>query len=212
LDIAEPKKETPSLSLSGLEESFRDSLRREPGSKDQSFPPDLPNAAVCAILKEGTTDSGPELLLVKRRISEGDPWSGQMALPGGRSRGAESPAETVIREVMEETRISLRLSEVVGPLDQVLPGNGSLRVFPFVSFKHEPVLVVIDGVEIVEHYWIPLSYFMNIKNSSTYEFEREGKSFKVPAFAYLEKNVIWGMTLRIIRDLVSRIGGGKNSR
>ena len=52
----------------------------------------MPSASVCAILKEGTKASGPELLLVKRTISSRDPWSGQMAFPGGRSRPDESLA------------------------------------------------------------------------------------------------------------------------
>ncbi|MFI5422275.1 MAG: NUDIX domain-containing protein, partial [Nitrososphaerales archaeon] len=56
----------------------------------------MPSAAVCAILKEGTKASGPELLLVKRAVSTRDPWSGQMAFPGGRSRPNESLQETVI--------------------------------------------------------------------------------------------------------------------
>ncbi|MFI5420450.1 MAG: hypothetical protein ACHQ1H_05740, partial [Nitrososphaerales archaeon] len=61
------------------------------------------------------------------------------------------------------------------------------------------------GDEIVEHFWIPLSFFMNANNSSQYEFTRDGRTFKVPSFAYLGKNIVWGMTLGIIRNLIARM-------
>ena len=138
----------------------------------------MPSASVCAILKEGTKASGPELLLVKRTISSRDPWSGQMAFPGGRSRPDESLQETVVREVEEETKISLKNSELLGPMDQVVPGNRSIKVSPFIAFKREPLIVVSVGIEIVEHFWIPLSFFMDANNSSQYEFTRDGSTFK----------------------------------
>ncbi len=40
-------------------------------------------AAVALILHE-TADTGPEILFIERALREGDPWSGQMAFPGGR--------------------------------------------------------------------------------------------------------------------------------
>ncbi|HEY9478577.1 MAG TPA: hypothetical protein VIP79_00745, partial [Gemmatimonadaceae bacterium] len=40
-------------------------------------------AAVALILRVGEANE-PELLMIKRAVYEGDPWSGHIALPGGR--------------------------------------------------------------------------------------------------------------------------------
>ena len=44
-----------------------------------------------------------EFLLIKRADQEGDPWSGQMALPGGHREPGERCMDTAIRETKEET-------------------------------------------------------------------------------------------------------------
>ena len=42
-----------------------------------------PSAAVAAVMREG--DLGVEMLFIERARKVGDPWSGQMAFPGGRT-------------------------------------------------------------------------------------------------------------------------------
>ena len=64
-------------------------------------------AAVALIFHAGEEGS-PELLFIKRAEYPGDPWSGQIAFPGGREeRGDASLRETAIRETREETGIDL---------------------------------------------------------------------------------------------------------
>jgi ADP-ribose pyrophosphatase len=65
-------------------------------------------AAVALIFRLGENDV-PELLFIKRAEYEGDPWSGQIAFPGGRAEARDaSLAETAIRETREETGIGSR--------------------------------------------------------------------------------------------------------
>jgi 8-oxo-dGTP pyrophosphatase MutT (NUDIX family) len=200
------ENQSQSSSPSKLEERLRESLEANPGIRLNGEKNDLlPCAAVCMILKQGTSDDEVEMLLLRRTVAERDPWSGQMAFPGGRSRLGESITETVRREVREETNIGLESRELLGPMDEVRPGNLSIKVTPFIAFKHEPVDAVFDGIEIVQHFWIPVSYFMDETNSSIYSFTRNENNFNVPAFVYLGKNVIWGMTLRIIEEFIARI-------
>ena len=40
------------------------------------------HAAVAVVLRDG--EEGAELVMIRRAHREGDPWSGHMALPGGR--------------------------------------------------------------------------------------------------------------------------------
>src|SRR5688500_19473207 len=69
-----------------------------------------------------------ELLLIKRAEQESDPWSGHVALPGGR-RDAEDPdlLHTALREAEEEVGITAsRDLQLIGALDEVSPRNPRL--------------------------------------------------------------------------------------
>ena len=48
-----------------------------------------------------------EMLFVKRSVYPGDPWSGQVAFPGGKAEPDETFTETAIRETQEEIGIDL---------------------------------------------------------------------------------------------------------
>ena len=48
-----------------------------------------------------------EMLFVKRSVYPGDPWSGQVAFPGGKAEPDEAFTETAIRETQEEIGIDL---------------------------------------------------------------------------------------------------------
>jgi len=75
-----------------------------------------------------------ELLYIKRASRKGDPWSAQVAFPGGRTEaGDASPLETAVRETMEEVGLdcSGELCEFLGTLNMRHAARG-LVVHPFV--------------------------------------------------------------------------------
>jgi 8-oxo-dGTP pyrophosphatase MutT (NUDIX family) len=64
--------------------------------------------ALLVRLDETRVPAVPQLLMIKRATFEGDPWSGHIALPGGRREPADATLErTVVRETWEETAIDL---------------------------------------------------------------------------------------------------------
>jgi len=64
-------------------------------------------ATVGLLLAEA--DDGLEGLLIQRADREGDPWSGQIGLPGGRAKQSDpSIRATLLREVQEEVVIYLQ--------------------------------------------------------------------------------------------------------
>ncbi len=103
----------------------------------------------------------PELLLIRRAVREGDPWSGQVALPGGRwSPGDEDMVSTAIRETLEETGLDVRDSgSLLGVLDELRPRTPTLPpiiVTPYVAWLHRvPPLVLSD--EVASAFWVPSS-------------------------------------------------------
>ncbi|MEM2035144.1 MAG: NUDIX domain-containing protein, partial [Candidatus Caldarchaeum sp.] len=61
-------------------------------------------AAVAIILRN--LDRSPEVILVKRASRLDDPWSGQIAFPGGRRKPSDqSLVQTALRELKEETGV-----------------------------------------------------------------------------------------------------------
>ena len=62
---------------------------------------DRPHAAVAMVLSTAT--DGPEVLFIVRAPHDGDPWSGNLAFPGGRvATGDADPRQTAERETFEE--------------------------------------------------------------------------------------------------------------
>ena len=86
---------------------------------DAADPAPLPggtvDAAVALILRALPDDL--ELLLIKRARDPRDPWSGHMALPGGRRDAADPDlASTAVRETLEETGVELTRDPPTTPL------------------------------------------------------------------------------------------------
>lgn len=88
---------------------------------------------------------------------------GTWALPKGNLDPGESPAETAVREVLEETGIHGRLVEKLGDVRYTYSRRGGLRVFKVVSFfllrAGRGRIGEIDAamrVEVAEARWLPL--------------------------------------------------------
>lgn len=186
---------------------IRKALHERPGNRlAVAELSNTPMAAVCLVLKPSQDRARLLILLLRRIVSDSDPWSGHMALPGGRSRNYETDVfETAKRELMEEAGIDARKCEFLGTLDELLPGNKSIRVTPFVFLASETVEATIDQREIAYHVWIPLDFFLDKKNSVAMEVEVAGKKFEVPSYSFAGQHIVWGMTLRIIQDFISKI-------
>lgn len=151
-------------------------------------------AAVAIILRPSSR--GLEVLLVKRAADPSDPWSGDMALPGGRLHSNdEDLMETVVRETIEETGIDLRNGRFLGTLDVAFSSLASgLGILPFVALYDQEVYVKLNE-ELSAFYWVPLEVMKQSKGK--YYFRQS----EVQAFL-VEGEVVWGLTYRIINNLL----------
>lgn len=175
------------------ERELRTKLRQD----DPPASEDGPSAAVALLLR---WRGGPEALLIHRIERQGDPWSGQIALPGGmRDARDRSPAETARRETLEEVAVDVRESALpLGRLPRVRPVNVSqLTVFPYV-FSLRKEVPVREGVEVNEAFWASLRDLR--KSRTTRTVHAAGRELRVPAYLH-EGRVVWGLTYRILTSL-----------
>ncbi len=164
-------------------------------------------AAVAVVLRE--TDVDLEVLLIQRAIREGDPWSGHIALPGGhRDSSDPSLLFTAVRETREEVGIDLdQAGTLLGRLADLRPVSGlALEVSPF-CFALKQATELCYGPEVVSSFWAPLGALARGEHDATYRFERQGNELIFPAWN-VEGRVIWGMTYRLLLDLLGRISAG----
>jgi 8-oxo-dGTP pyrophosphatase MutT (NUDIX family) len=166
-------------------------------------------AAVALILVPGA--AGIETLFIRRAVRAGDPWSGQVALPGGRQDSRDPDLEaTAIRETGEELAVDLVPAERLGALDDVLPRTQLLppvvvRPFVFV-LPDRPALSPSEEVQ--SAFWVPLSRLLDPSTRRDVRLPLPGGDRTFPAYV-LGQDVIWGMTERIIQAFFDEIGSDK---
>jgi 8-oxo-dGTP pyrophosphatase MutT (NUDIX family) len=178
-------------------EDWEEELRQKLKQDEPEAPQDAPSAAVTLLLR---WEGGPEGLLIHRIEREDDPWSGQIALPGGmHHRRDGSPMETARRETEEEVALDVIGSfAFLGRLPRVRPANVShLTVFPYVFSSREEV-VPHPGAEVQATFWASLPGLQSSRTTET--VHAGGREFRVPAYLF-EGHVIWGLTYRILTTL-----------
>ncbi len=157
--------------------------------------------AVVAILLWDEPGRGLQTLLVQRAEREGDPWSGQIGLPGGRvKRGAETPRTALHREVYEE--VGIRLEEVGVELGSLSVGHPmrrlEMRVQPWVyGLRIKPTVSI--GSEIASSFWVNLADLPPKKKMS--EITIRNEPWNVESFV-VEGKIVWGFTYRVLTELL----------
>jgi 8-oxo-dGTP pyrophosphatase MutT (NUDIX family) len=164
-------------------------------------------SAVALILRE---QSGQiDVLMIKRADREGDPWSGHMAFPGGRmDRPDVTGLRTAMRETEEETGIILeRAGYCIGRLSDIVSrphsGRQPMVVTPYVFRLHIAVKIEPNH-EVAEAVWVPLRFLMDGGNRESMTWGRGKLKITLPCYFY-EKRRIWGMSLRMMDELLALI-------
>ena len=160
-------------------------------------------AAVAVVLADGP--GGPSILLIRRAEREDDPWSGQVACPGGRI-GADdgSPLDACVREAHEEVGLDLWHSgELLGLLPPRSPANRpEVLVAPFVWLLPREQTMQTSR-EVVGAWYEPLAGLRDRDHEVTVSVR--GRRLRTRAFRATEA-IVWGFTYRVIVDLLDRLG------
>jgi 8-oxo-dGTP pyrophosphatase MutT (NUDIX family) len=185
-------------------ETIRERLRSYDPARVEGT--EFARAAVAVVLRDGET--GAELIVIHRAHRRGDPWSGHMALPGGRQDPADGDlTATVVRETREEVGVDLaRHGECLGTLDDLRAvGRGrplDLIITPFVYALTQPAALVPNHAEVQSAFWVPLASLRRHEARGTFRHQVAGHDLEHPAFVY-EGYTIWGLTHRILTGFLA---------
>lgn len=168
-------------------------------------------AAVAAIVSP--TPDGLALLLVRRATRPGDPWSGDVALPGGREDAADPDLlATAIRETREELGLDLvarahllgRLGDVVTLAPRRMrPMIVSPWVFGVESDLAYSLVQSHPSGEIAASFFVTFAALSDSRAVATRPFTRLGlpaPSIRLPG----RPEHLWGLTHVMVRELLRR--------
>jgi 8-oxo-dGTP pyrophosphatase MutT (NUDIX family) len=154
-------------------------------------------AATALVVADGP--GGPALCFIERAKRDGDRWSGQMALPGGkRDPGDPDLVHTAARETGEEVGLDLWDLAPLGRLRDVRGRPRKGRVATFVWCLDDQPPLTPEPAEVQAALWIPLAHLLDPSSATRY---RWGGLGAFPGIRH-EDRVIWGLTHRILETFV----------
>lgn len=166
------------------------------------------HAAVAMILGDGA--HGLDVCFIRRAERAGDPWSGQVAFPGGRAGPGDADAHAVAeRETWEEIGLSLTPVQRIGalPVRPVYPNSAraGLTLWPFVYYVgdagHACAIPRLPQ-EVASVFWVPINHLFDARAVTELAYPPGAANALFPGIRY-EQHVIWGLTLRVLASFAS---------
>ncbi len=166
------------------------------------FVPRPTHAAVAMILADGADTL--EICFIRRAERAGDPWSGQVAFPGGRASAADvDPHAVAERETWEEIGMHLLPRHRVGVLPmRPIERNPreQLTLWPFVyhvGAAEKASATARLPKEVASVFWVPMGHLFDSQAVTEIEYPVGVTHSTFPGIQFGE-HVIWGLTLRIL--------------
>jgi len=164
-------------------------------------------AAVALVLRENEGDL--EALFIRRAEHDDDPWSGDLAFPGGRIDPTDADGRAAAeRETLEEVGLDLGTGRPIGRIGDVLGFAESIRVSAYVyAIEGDPPLT--PNYEVREVFWSPLSHSDDPERQEMRDFTYMEQTSSMPTIRLLEDPrapVLWGITYKFMDDFMGAIG------
>ena len=169
--------------------------------------------ASVAIVLCGDCDA-PSVCFVVRARRPGDPWSGDVAFPGGwAKREEESLRDAARRETREEIGLVLADAHHVGdltpmPISRFDSGIGIIGASVFHIGGSRPPLR-LDEREIARVFWVPIADLHHPGNRIVVHWSRSGPPKPRPAIEF-GGHVIWGLTYRVLVRFSNLVTDGRS--
>jgi len=160
------------------------------------------HAAVALLLRE--QHQQPEVLFIRRAEHENDPWSGDLAFPGGgieaRDRDARAAAE---RETLEEIGVPLETHQYLGQSQNMTGAYLPIHISCFVYLLDKTPPIKLNG-EVVETFWVPLAVLLDPARNRPADFHYRGAQRQHPIIDLPEwsDKPLWGITYRLLQGFL----------
>lgn len=167
----------------------------------------IAQAAVTVILRPADeTTAEAQAVIIKRAEHPRDPWSGHLALPGGRADASDTDLlATAARETLEEIGLNLLAGGTfLGRLPKLTPKSPRLpqiEITPFVALAPPEINLQLSD-EVADAFWVSLNGLHQTGMSSRYTLDIEGSERSWPAYPS-SHGPIWGITGRILNDFLA---------
>lgn len=169
--------------------------------------------------------SGPTFLFT-RRTELLRRHRGEISFPGGRLEKGEEPRAAALREAFEEVGLPSGAVEILGELDE-RPTVSSYVVTPIVGAVAEPpARFGHDRHEVHEVFEVPVDRLLSpemprgewwdarrlpsdvprrrFDDLADDEIDREGDRYRVWFYDVAPDRIIWGLTARVLKELLER--------
>ncbi|MEN0040489.1 MAG: CoA pyrophosphatase [Pseudomonadota bacterium] len=160
---------------------------------------------ICAFERDGEA-----WVLLTKRTDHLSNHKGQIAFPGGRIDGEETPVEAALREANEEVGLHDGDIHVLGAMGKYYSGSGYL-IHPVLAVGRDWPQLTLSPAEVADAFFVPLSFLMNADNHVTESKHFKGNERFFYAIPYDDDGVerhIWGVTAGIIHTVQERLYGG----
>lgn len=162
---------------------------------------DNKHAAIALMLRQNNNEV--EALFIERARHQADPWSGQMAFPGGMVEAFDVDArQAAERETAEEVGIDLSSEVYLGQLDDQ---QGRHRGHPHGIIIRGYVYAVEHKISAQRNYevqdivWVPIRRFLDARHYTQVVHPVEpDENFPGIRISGKEHQVVWGLTRRFI--------------
>jgi len=167
------------------------------------------HAAVAMILRP--RGGGLEVLFIERSHNQADPWSGQMAFPGGIVDPTDAgPRRAAERETLEEVGVDLTESVFMGRLDDMQGRHRAhmkgIVVSGFV-YLEERGCDTTPNHEVADIIWEPMGTFTDPACFRLVEYpQASGQRFAGIRVGHSEHQTVWGLTRRFLISFFETVG------
>ena len=177
------------------DESEKPGMRAIPAGNNAMSAVNQAEAAVSIIRCAAPADS---ILVLRRKQTSGDPWSGHFAFPGGRrDPGDSSILHTCLRETHEETGVRLDESLLTLQLPVTKAGRNvkaPILVQPYLFALPERPEIIVETAEIAGYLWLEVEKFIDTAR----HLRKEVLPSQFSAVYPLDDYFLWGFTYKLL--------------
>ena len=155
-----------------------------------------------AVLVAMTERDEPGMLLL-HRPSNMRAHPGQIAFPGGKIDGNETPEEAALREAWEELGIRPEKVRIVGKGD-VYRAHSGFEITPVLATVPADIEIVPNPTEVAQWFEAPVSHMLHDDNHLERWVQWEGGMRPYYEIPWQDHNT-WGVTAAIIVNLAKRL-------